>query len=118
VTYTSTKRSAHGNCGANRLQPRDYFAALTRTQIEQLQICSAGASWPLFRDFVCREQKLVIELDGATHGTGVEIERDERRSAYLADQGYRVIRFNNAEVFDPIASSKPSSLRSSGRTTV
>jgi very-short-patch-repair endonuclease len=53
---------------------------------------------PYFADFVCREQKLVVELDGATHGTSAEIERDERRSAFLADQGYRVIRFTNAEV--------------------
>jgi very-short-patch-repair endonuclease len=55
---------------------------------------------PYFGDFVCREQKLVVELDGATHGTDMEIERDERRSAYVADQGYRVIRFTNAEVFE------------------
>ncbi|HKH80432.1 MAG TPA: DUF559 domain-containing protein [Methylovirgula sp.] len=55
---------------------------------------------PYFGDFVCREQKLVIELDGATHGTDAEIQRDERRRAYLTDQGYRVIRFTNAEVFN------------------
>lgn len=53
-----------------------------------------------FADFVCREQKLVVELDGATHGTDIEIKRDERRSGDLADQGYRVIRFTNAEVFE------------------
>jgi very-short-patch-repair endonuclease len=55
---------------------------------------------PYFGDFVCREEKLVVEIDGATHGTGVEIERDERRSAFLAKLGFRVIRFGNAEVFD------------------
>ncbi len=55
---------------------------------------------PYFGDFVCRAQKLVVELDGATHGTDVEIEHDERRSAYLADRGYRVVRFTNAEVFE------------------
>jgi very-short-patch-repair endonuclease len=55
---------------------------------------------PYFGDFVCRECKLVIELDGATHGTEAEIERDERRSAYLANQGYRILRFTNAEMFE------------------
>ena len=55
---------------------------------------------PYFGDFVCRERKLVIELDGATHGTDTEIQRDERRSAYLMNQGYRVIRFTNAELFE------------------
>jgi very-short-patch-repair endonuclease len=55
---------------------------------------------PYFGDFVCREEKLVVELDGATHGTVPEIKRDERRSGYLAEWGYRVIRFTNAEVFE------------------
>jgi very-short-patch-repair endonuclease len=55
---------------------------------------------PYFGDFVCRERKLVIELDGATHGTEAEIQRDQKRSAYLANQGYRVIRFTNTEVFE------------------
>lgn len=46
-------------------------------------------------DFAARSQKLVIEVDGDTHTDQV---RDERRSAWLHEQGYRVIRFTNADV--------------------
>ena len=42
---------------------------------------------------------MVIEVDGATHGTDVEIARDTARSVALAAQGYDVLRFTNDDVF-------------------
>ena len=47
-------------------------------------------------DFAAREPMLVIELDGDTHGT--QQDYDAERTAFLEGQGYRVIRFTNAEV--------------------
>jgi very-short-patch-repair endonuclease len=73
---------------------------LRERQLKHFKFVRQAPLGPYFGDFVCREQKLVIELDGATHGTNAEILRDEKRAAYLMDQGYRVIRFTNAEVFD------------------
>jgi very-short-patch-repair endonuclease len=47
-------------------------------------------------DFVSRGAKLVIEMDGATHG---ESERaDAARTRFIERHGYRVIRFWNNEV--------------------
>ena len=40
---------------------------------------------------------MVIEVDGATHGT--DVARDAARSATLAAQGYDVLRFTNEDVF-------------------
>lgn len=54
---------------------------------------------PYFADFVCREAKLVVEVDGATHSTDDEIRGDERRAAFLRAQGYRIARFANEEVY-------------------
>jgi very-short-patch-repair endonuclease len=53
---------------------------------------------PYFADFVCREMKLVVEIDGDTHSTGEEVAHDARRTTYLEQRGYRVIRFWNIEV--------------------
>ncbi|WP_377274726.1 endonuclease domain-containing protein [Rhizobium sp. R86522] len=50
---------------------------------------------PYIVDFVCRERRLVVELDGSQHA---ENERDERRTEWLNGQGYSVLRFWNAEV--------------------
>jgi len=55
---------------------------------------------PYFADFACRSAKLVVEIDGATHSTEDEIERDKRRTAFLEAQGYRVIRFSNQQVYE------------------
>jgi very-short-patch-repair endonuclease len=45
---------------------------------------------------------LVIELDGATHATPDELLSDKRRTRFLAGLGYRVLRFDNAAVFEGI----------------
>ena len=50
---------------------------------------------PYIVDFVCREQRLVVELDGSQHA---ENERDERRTEWLNGQGYSVLRFWNTEI--------------------
>jgi very-short-patch-repair endonuclease len=54
---------------------------------------------PYFADFVCREEKLVLEVDGATHSTDVERRRDGAQEQFLRDRGYRVARFHNDEVY-------------------
>ncbi len=46
-------------------------------------------------DFVCFERKLIIEVDGGQHdGKGSDVARDR----WLADQGFRVMRFWNNEM--------------------
>ena len=54
---------------------------------------------PYFADFACRESKLIVEIDGATHSSDEAICHDERRSAFLQEQGYRVLRFWNEDIY-------------------
>ena len=49
-------------------------------------------------DFYCSSRRLVIELDGDSHFQERSPERDAARTAALAADGIRVIRFSNAEV--------------------
>lgn len=51
-------------------------------------------------DFVCHDAKLVIEVDGATHGTADERERDRLRTLVLETCGFHVLRVTNADVYD------------------
>lgn len=53
---------------------------------------------PYFADFLCRAANLVVELDGNSHDG--QIAFDQARDAFLANNGYQVIRFSNQEVFD------------------
>ncbi len=47
-------------------------------------------------DFVANEPKLVLEVDGDSHAT--QAAYDARRTAFLEEHGYRVVRFTNADV--------------------
>jgi very-short-patch-repair endonuclease len=48
-------------------------------------------------DFVCLERCLVIEVDGGQHA---DSKPDETRDQWLRQQGFRVLRFWNNEVFN------------------
>ncbi len=54
-------------------------------------------------DFAHIRGQLVIEIDGATHGTDDEIEYDRRRTAFLQSQGWTVLRFSNTDVYESVA---------------
>ncbi len=53
---------------------------------------------PYVVDFVSHAARLVVELDGGGHSWAVRSRRDEARDAWLADHGYRVLRFWNDEI--------------------
>jgi very-short-patch-repair endonuclease len=46
-------------------------------------------------DFVCFEERLVIEVDGGQHADSL---RDQRRDRWITANGFRVLRFWNNEV--------------------
>ncbi|WP_439922865.1 endonuclease domain-containing protein [Nitrobacter sp. JJSN] len=54
---------------------------------------------PYFCDFICRERKLVIEVDGGQHADSA---RDVIRDQYLDINGYRILRFWNNDVLGNI----------------
>ena len=57
---------------------------------------------PYIADFCCLTSKLIIEVDGDQHGFEAHAAHDERRTSYLNDQGFQVIRFANREVMTAI----------------
>ena len=54
-------------------------------------------------DFLCPEKNLIIEIDGGQHNEPSNIEYDEKRTEYLKQQGYKVLRFWNDEVWNNFA---------------
>ena len=51
-------------------------------------------------DFYCHEARLIIEIDGGIHTQ--QIEKDEARTDYFEQRGYRVIRFANSQIVENI----------------
>jgi very-short-patch-repair endonuclease len=50
---------------------------------------------PYVVDFVCRERRLVIEIDGGQHA---DSKRDQIRDSWLKEHNYQVLRFWNNDV--------------------
>lgn len=76
------------------------WSRLQRKQLHGYRFQRQLPIGPFIADFACRSAKLVIELDGATHSTADERDADAQRTAYLEAQGWGVIRFWNADVYD------------------
>ncbi len=55
---------------------------------------------PYIVDFYCPTERLVIELDGASHDDPALADYDTRRQRHLEVLGLRVLRFGNREVFE------------------
>lgn len=49
-------------------------------------------------DFVCRETKIIIEIDGGQHNQPEDIKYDKIRGEFLASEGYQVVRFWNNDI--------------------
>lgn len=73
---------------------RRLWQALRASQLEGFKFSRQIAIGPFIADLVCRKQRLVIELDGGQHGDDTDIARQR----FIEAQGYRVLRFWNAQV--------------------
>ncbi len=55
-------------------------------------------------DFYCPAERLIIELDGEIHFNAAAQEYDYKRTSFLENLGFTVIRFENKMVFDQLPS--------------
>jgi len=51
-------------------------------------------------DFVCLNRWLIVEIDGGQHSIESAIVHDNARTAYMNNQGFRVLRFWNNDVLN------------------
>ena len=75
------------------------WGALRNRQLGGLKFARQVSIAPFFTDFVCRDLKLIVEVDGATHSTTDELQRDRLRDVFLKAKGYRIFRVHNDEVY-------------------
>ena len=53
-------------------------------------------------DFYCPARRLAVELDGQGHFDSTRSEYDVKRMRFLEQQGIRVLRFENRQVFESL----------------
>jgi very-short-patch-repair endonuclease len=68
---------------------------LRNRQIADAKFVRQDPIGPYIVDFVCREQRLIVEVDGGQHA---DSPADKVRDAWLMSHNYRVMRFWNNDV--------------------
>ena len=84
------------------LPERLLWSKLRNGQLAGLKFRRQHPVGPYIADFACFDLKLLVELDGDTHGAEAQVRRDASRTAYLEREGWRVIRFWNVDVMDSL----------------
>jgi very-short-patch-repair endonuclease len=74
---------------------RRLWYRLRARQIDGAKFVRQEPIGPYVVDFICRERRLIVEVDGGQHATDP---RDAVRDRMLSDHGYRVLRFWNNDV--------------------
>jgi very-short-patch-repair endonuclease len=101
VAYTIRKRDAKTNSRAKSLRQGDNMAEavmwneLKARRLGGYKFVRQMPIGPFFADFVCRDGRLVIEIDGSQHA---DSEHDARRDEFMRRQGYSILRFWNTDV--------------------
>lgn len=75
---------------------RRLWSVLRNRDLAGMKFVRQAPIGPFIADFVCREKRLVIELDGESHCERGEYDR--QREAWLRGQNYTVCRIANDDV--------------------
>lgn len=73
---------------------RKLWALLRDRRLDGLKFRRQVVIGPYVADFVCLRHRLIVEADGPFHDAA----RDAVRDAWLATQGFRVLRFQNQQI--------------------
>ena len=75
-----------------RLREVVLWRALRRGGVAQLRFRRPHPIGAYVLDFYCAQARLAVEVDGAVHDVPEQAAHDERREAWLGEQGIRVLR--------------------------
>jgi very-short-patch-repair endonuclease len=96
VTKTNLARLLRKNATAAE---RKLWKYLRSRGVQGFKFVRQEPIGPYIVDFVCRERRLIVEVDGGQHATD---KRDAIRDQWLANHRYRMLRFWNNEVMENI----------------
>ena len=93
---TKRARSLRNNATAAE---RHLWRYLSRRQLAGLKFSRQIPVGPYVCDFICREHRLIVEVDGGQHA---DSSSDAHRTAFLEAEGFQVIRFWNNDVLENV----------------
>ena len=79
---------------------RHLWAQLRNRQLDGFKFRRQAPIGPYIVDFICLSEKLIIEADGGQHAQ--QADEDAKRTHWLEERGYRVMRFWNNDILENI----------------
>lgn len=79
---------------------RTLWSLLRADQLSGYRFRRKASIGPYTVDFACFQKKLIVELDGPQHAEEAARKHDAARTAWLASQGFQVLRFWNHQIDD------------------
>ena len=96
---TTLARSLRKN---STIQERRLWNLLKNRQFHNLKFKRQQPIGDYIVDFICKEAKIIIEVDGGQHNEPEIIDNDKTRTEFLNSLGYKVIRFWNNGIYENI----------------
>ena len=84
------------------IQERRLWNLLKNRQFHNLKFKRQQPIGDYIVDFICKEAKIIIEVDGGQHNESENIDYDKIRTEFLRGLGYKVIRIWNNEIYENI----------------
>lgn len=78
------------------------WKTLQKSQLEGRKFRRQHSIGNYIVDFYCPKEKLIVELDGQVHDNIMNEEYDTKRTIYLENLGFKVLRFENNLVFEQL----------------
>lgn len=76
------------------------WSALRGSAIDGFKFRRQQRLGPYVADFVCQSVRLVVEVDGDAHAGDEAMRKDQERQRFMQTEGYRTVRFGNADVLE------------------
>ena len=88
----------------NSLTPAEalLWKNLQRSQVDGRKFRRQHSVGRYVVDFYCPARRLAVEVDGQGHFDSTRSEYDVKRTRFLEQQGIRVLRFENRQVFESL----------------
>ena len=87
---------------ADWLAEKQLWAQLRGRRLAGLKFRRQHPIGPYFADFACIEARLVVEVDGLSHGQAPS-DADQRRELAIERAGWLVVRVTNRQVLEELA---------------
>ena len=101
ISFTPRRqiRPARSVRGADISAEARLWTNLRGRRLQKFKFVRQAPIGPYIVDFLSREARLIVGVDGATHSEDRKIAYDRRREVFLKAEGHQIVRVRSGDVY-------------------